>query len=436
MILNNNQIILKLGLIGLFLFPFSLLTGPFFPDFIVSFEAILFLIICLKNNNWTFIKTSFFKIYIAFYLIIVISSLLSVYPLQSLKASLPHIRFFFFASIITLLINNYKNFNLIYLRIIFFILIFLFIDASYQFFFGHNIFGIISSQPWKRVSSLFGEELILGTYVLKLFPICLALLYTTHFSKRKLNSMALLLIIISLLTITISGDRVPLLLSILFLVILILSFNFIKIKIKFFLLFFLIFLPLTIIFLNSNSYNRIIKQTAKELSKPSENLIDSKNIENFYFFSKVHENYLKISINMFNNKPYLGQGANTFRYLCNDERFSIIEKDINLICSTHPHNTYIQLLAEAGIFAMLIFLILFISFILSLLKIIKKTKKKISIISFKYSKSKIVMTCFMIVNFFPMIPSGNIFNNRVNCFLYFCIGIYIYFKNIKIFKNE
>ena len=96
MLLKDNSLKLKLGIFGLFIFPFALLTGPFLPDLIISLEAILFLIICFKNNNWEFIKTPFFKIYITFYLIIVLSSLLSIYPYHSLKASLPHIRFFFF----------------------------------------------------------------------------------------------------------------------------------------------------------------------------------------------------------------------------------------------------------------------------------------------------------------------------------------------------
>jgi O-antigen ligase len=135
---------------------------------------------------------------------------------------------------------------------------------------------------------------------------------------------------------------------------------------------------------------------------------------------------------MFKDKPILGQGPNTFRYLCDDEKFSIIEKDTNLICSTHPHNTYIQLLAEAGIFSMLIFLIVFILSILFLLKIRKKNRtSKLELIA-----SKIVMTASMIIIFFPLLPSGNIFNNRLNCFMYFCIGFYIYFKKIKIFRHE
>ena len=94
--IKNNKFIINFALVGLLVFPFALLTGPFFPDLIVSLEAILFLILCWKNNNWIFVKTSFFKIYIVFYIIIVISSFLSIYSLQSLKVSLPHIRFFFF----------------------------------------------------------------------------------------------------------------------------------------------------------------------------------------------------------------------------------------------------------------------------------------------------------------------------------------------------
>ena len=48
---------------------------------------------------------------------------------------------------------------------------------------------------------------------------------------------------------------------------------------------------------------------------------------------------------MFLDNKIFGQGPKSFRYLCNDDRFKINKWS----CSTHPHNYYIQLLAETGL---------------------------------------------------------------------------------------
>ena len=58
---------------------------------------------------------------------------------------------------------------------------------------------------------------------------------------------------------------------------------------------------------------------------------------------------------MFSDNKLFGQGSNTFRYLCSSEKFRISDK--NEGCSTHPHNIYVQLLAETGLIGVLFLLI-------------------------------------------------------------------------------
>ena len=47
---------------------------------------------------------------------------------------------------------------------------------------------------------------------------------------------------------------------------------------------------------------------------------------------------------MFLSNPLFGVGPKNFRMLCNDEKYFVKHG-----CSTHPHNTYVQLLSETGI---------------------------------------------------------------------------------------
>ena len=53
---------------------------------------------------------------------------------------------------------------------------------------------------------------------------------------------------------------------------------------------------------------------------------------------------------MFKDKPIVGHGSGLFRFLCEDDKYYFN----SLSCSTHPHNFYIQLLAENGILGLLI----------------------------------------------------------------------------------
>ena len=54
---------------------------------------------------------------------------------------------------------------------------------------------------------------------------------------------------------------------------------------------------------------------------------------------------IKTAFNMFLDKPILGHGPKMFRVICKNEKYQVGIKP----CDTHPHNFYIQLLAETGI---------------------------------------------------------------------------------------
>ena len=72
------------------------------------------------------------------------------------------------------------------------------------------------------------------------------------------------------------------------------------------------------------------------------------------YFSPAHESHFTSAMKIFIDRPLLGAGPNNFRNLCSYEEFY---QDA-FSCSTHPHNTYIQLISELGIFGFLIFLLL------------------------------------------------------------------------------
>jgi O-antigen ligase len=102
--------------------------------------------------------------------------------------------------------------------------------------------------------------------------------------------------------------------------------------------------------LNSSILNeRMFKNPAKDMG-----LIKSSKEK--VIFSASHDSLIKTAFNMFKDQPLLGHGPKMFRVICKNEKYAIGISP----CMTHPHNFYVQLLAETGIIG---FLFLFSAFV-------------------------------------------------------------------------
>ena len=75
---------------------------------------------------------------------------------------------------------------------------------------------------------------------------------------------------------------------------------------------------------------------------------------------------------MFLDKPILGHGPKLFRFECKNDKYSTGIKP----CDTHPHNFYIQLLAETGLFGFSFLAGLFLYFSYLMLRHIYEYLKK------------------------------------------------------------
>ena len=105
----------------------------------------------------------------------------------------------------------------------------------------------------------------------------------------------------------------------------------------------------------------------------------------------------------------------------------------DLSCSTHPHNTYMELLSETGILGFLfIFLIFMILVYYSFKHFLLKFKGK-----FFFTDSQIALLSSVFINLWPLIPTGSFFNNWLNCLYYFPLGILLWslLNNSTISKN-
>ena len=153
---------------------------------------------------------------------------------------------------------------------------------------------------------------------------------------------------------------------------------------------------------------------------------------NVVIFSKTYEGHYKISLNMFKEKPIFGHGVKMFRVYCQKPE-NFIEENKYFACTTHPHNVYMQFLAETGIIGFIYLLSVF--FIISYF-ILKNIYYSIFKSAQCLSDYKVCILVFYFVTLFPFAPSGNFFNNWLSIIYYLPAGFLLYLNNNDLKKNE
>ena len=149
--------------------------------------------------------------------------------------------------------------------------------------------------------------------------------------------------------------------------------------------------------------------------------VQYKNLENQntvkIFYNDTYQNYHLTAYKIFLDNKFFGSGLKTFRILCNNKEYSSGENS----CSTHPHNYYIQVLAECGLIGFTILLSVFLFFFCKYIKL----AKSYLIQNKKNCLSKIVIISALVVQFWPLTTTGNFFNNFLSIILYYLIGFYL-----------
>jgi len=415
--------------------PALLITGPFLSDLGVSIVSILFLINSKKNNLLKYYNNIYFKVFVIFWMILIISSLLSNNILVSLKNSLFYFRFGIFSLCLWYLIE--KNINII--KYIFYSIsicfLALIIDGYFQYFFGKNLFGIEMYRA-NRVSSFFGSELILGSYLSRFFPILFALFLFIDQkllvkNKRLLFFITIIFILVEGL-IVLSGERLALFfmnLSAIFIILMINDYR----RYRFWTYVGSLLFISILLFSSPIIKQRIIDQTIYDFLRKNEGgekvlkevTQERMYLENggqkIYIFSKPHNDMYISATRIFFDNKFFGVGPRQFRNICSN--YSVSEYS----CETHPHNTYIELLSEAGIFAFLIVAVLFllIIFLVSkqfFLKLFNSKKRY-------FNDFQLCLLGAIIISIWPFSPSGSFFNNWLSIVYYFPIGIFLWSRN-------
>ena len=117
----------------------------------------------------------------------------------------------------------------------------------------------------------------------------------------------------------------------------------------------------------------------------------------------------------------------------------IILKNLNLEyrngCNTHPHNFLIQVASETGLVGLLLYIGLLIYFLMGILNYMSKNRLFKKIFKYDVDVRISILFCLFLITFFPILPSGNIFNNWISMLIYLPVGFLlnlIHKKNIQI----
>ena len=414
---------------GITIFPLLLLIGPLISEIFLILIIFFSFFSIIKEKKLQFYKNNFFIFFGLFYLSTVFSTLLNFYSFEATIGGIFYFRIPLFAFSIWFMLQNYNIFNkktTIFYTFFFLLLVF---DSLLQFYFGKNIFGNEIFQ--NRISSFFGKELILGSFLVKTLPIFMIYLVLGEIlNEKRINFFYVFLISLICFIIYASGERTSFGLLILFFLTLFFISKYLR---KFIIFIMIIFVALSVTLPNlrsveepnpaarmfQKSYNQIIGAGEERYEKHKKKLFSK-----IYVFSHDHHGHYVLSLKIFKDHIIFGTGIKGFRYLCRNKIYILENNDG---CSTHPHNTYFQILVSNGLvgFSLLMFALLFI------IKEIFVCRNTISLQKHfdKYEISKAIAISAIFINIWPIIPSGNFFNNWLSMLYFYPIGFYLYFKH-------
>lgn len=379
------------------LIPIMLISGPFLTDLSFLLISIFFLIILNKEKNFFYLNDNFAWFFSFFSLYLIINSLIN-FENVSKNNYFFYVRFIIYAYAISFFLRENKFIkSLIFYTFLLSILFFL--DIATFKLFDFSFFGGTMYSKY-RISSFFHDQLVMGSFFLRMLIIINPLFLLLY--KGKYLIYLIILNLLGIYFILLSGERAAFFLFIIYVLLNFFVFNF-NIKIKVIFLFSLLLILFLILINSEIFYERFILQPF---------ILED--------FLENHINLFYSSIKMFENSPILGNGYRSFQVLCSNEQFYVNQK---IYCSTHPHNTYLQLMAELGLIGFLFIIIFFLYFVYEYLK---------SFYFYLFNKNLIRPNYFnfcitgILINFFPFTTTGNFFNNWLSCLYFFPIGIYIF----------
>lgn len=312
---KTEKSILILGFILILLFPFFLVKSAT-AEIGCILIGLSFLWYCVYKKDFSYFKNNFFYFFLLVYFCINLSSFYSSLSHISFLTSLSYFRIIIFIIALSFFFEKLINLKKYFYYSFFLCISILLLDSIYQLFTGSNILGYKLNNSY-RVSSFFNEKLVLGSFVVRLLPLFLGIGFLLKFKRQNFY-----LLIISSILVVLSSERTSFAYLIMTIILyLYLTYN-LKTVVYSLAIFFTLFLALFLIL--PKNFDRLFLHTYQQLK-------ENKNILGLSYRHKLH--YLT-AYNIFLEKKLIGQGIKTFRYLCDDPRFTVedfVKKDKTML---------------------------------------------------------------------------------------------------------
>ncbi len=411
MFLNKNSKIYKYIDYSLLFFPIALILGAPTVNLYLIVYSFFFLYFSFKFRFFNWLKIHWVRIFGLFWIFLIISSFFANDFYNAFRGSFSLIRFLFFSLFIGYFAFRYLNISKITNFWLIIILI-VSVDLWIQFFYGKDLFGV--EARFNRLSGPFGDELVVGGFIWKItmciIPFIFCRILLDGISKLKKYLPIIFFLVISVL---ITGERMSFLMYVFYLL---LFFGFILVnkknnkKI-------LTFVTILIMFFSFFVFKvEIVKNRYLELFNIISNFQSSS-------YGKLFESGFEI----WKKNPIIGVGVKNFRLEC-DIQLENREPLHHPLCSTHPHNLYLEILAETGIVGFIFFLFLII-FIFKFFYL--NTKKGIS--EYTFISSALLISFLVII--WPISTSGSFFTTWNGSFYWLIIGLLFSNYNLNSSKN-
>lgn len=385
--MNNEKLENNLSFFLLAFLPLSIILGPSISLINVILINIFLVIIFYKFKFFEIFKNFDLRVLFLIYLYLIFNSFISIDYEIGLARNLGFLRFlglFIFINYFFYKNRYSENLYLYWLSIITVMLV----DVYIEYFSGSNIFGWGGEEgPYaNRIVSFFKNEPISGAFlsgfILMIFGYLLI-----KFREKKI--IPLIFILISFFGVFITGERSNTIKLIIGITLMLLFLDFFKTKIKLTIL--LLLIVILSITLSQSNYlkNRYLGQFLSHL-KSKENI-------NEFVDKNIYFQLYKSGISVFKNYPFFGVGNKNYRVeTCENQKLNK-----NYKCITHPHQIYIELLSEHGLFGTVILLGIIFLLMFKILRNLFISKNYIQLGTF----------LFLLTVFTPLLPSGSFFGD-------------------------
>ena len=405
----NKTNIFEQSLNNYFLILFSIIPITIILGSSISLSNILlidisFIILILVKKDFLFLKSKTITYLLILYLYLIFNSLISLDYTSGLYRNLGFIRMI----ILFAAFNYFFRYQFFLKKVLTFwsaILFFVIIDIFLEFYMGKNILGYGGGQYGGRIVSFFKDEPIVGGFVNSFYLIIFGFLFNQF--KGNYKNLILIFLVICFFAIFLTGERANSIRAFfgLFIFFFLLKENNLKKKIDNF----FSFLSMVFILIINSEYlmvNFLLK-------------IQSLFIKDQIYF-KIYVSWFEV----FKQYKLFGVGNKNYRVeTCNQKG---TEKKEKYICTTHPHQIYLEMLSEHGLLGTLLLFFIFFKLIFS--KIIKV---------FRYDNYiQIGSLIYLIFIFLPLIPSGAFFSDHMLTLFVINLSIlYSSSKQLNIFNS-